>query len=43
MTESAYLANFFTTKVGEAIIERARKTVDERRELATDITDFFAD
>jgi len=31
LTEAAYLANFFTTKVGKAIKARAIKTVDERR------------
>ena len=37
MTETEYLTNFFTTKVGKAIRARAIKTVDERRDLAVDI------
>ena len=42
MTEAAYLANFFTTKVGKAIIERARETVDQRRADAGDMEDIVS-
>jgi len=41
MTEADYLANFFTTKVGKAITERARETVDQRRADAGDMEDIL--
>jgi hypothetical protein len=41
ITEVTYLANFFTTKVGKAITERARKTVDQRRADAGDMEDIL--
>jgi len=41
MTEADYLANFFTTKVGKAIIERARETVDQRRADTADMDDIL--
>lgn len=41
VTEAEYLATFFTTAKGKAIMERAIKTVDERRELAADMDDLI--
>jgi len=41
ITEAEYLANFFTTKAGKAIMARAIETVDARRNDESDINELI--